>query len=218
MAIDEELINRSNQEKEATDSSESDAPDSDKEENNEEGSAQESAARAGNLREAVQREKNGENLQSQGDLRADTKAASRAQKEKEDTKEKKESEENTSTPMSKATGNLLKSAWENLITSWGATLIWIDIHVLANQVFGPKVFCDLGEEWLQANAAKTFGKSAKKSVGLVESMGCGCLNLGCLLLVLSIACIIAMIAGFWSNPFAAISSLLTGIWHNLTGG
>lgn len=208
MALDEELINRSNQKNEEADSSESSAPSSDN--GGDEGYKP-------TINEA-QRSEAGQPSPpvNNNDIAASKQAKKKAKKKEED--KKKEEEDSPQTPMSQGTGKILKLAWENLVTSWGATLIWIDIHVMANQIFGNKVFCDLGEEWLQANAAKSFGKAAKKSTGLVEKMGCGCLNLGCLLIVLLIACVIALIAGFFDNPFKALAYILGSIWHNLTGG
>jgi len=199
MALDAELIERSNQRNEKADNSESNVPNSDYEEGD-------SASRSGSLRENVQAAKNGVPPQSQGDIRADKKAKSRTQ----DTKEGVASKgiEMALSPAKKGISSLLKSAWLNLITSWGLTLIWIDIHVFGNQVLGNKLFCDLGEEWVpdvHIGANETAGKieEPKKAIGLVENMGCCCLNLGCLLLVIMLMSLFAMIAAALSNPLQA---------------
>lgn len=60
------------------------------------------------------------------------------------------------------------------------------------------------------------GKAAK-SVGLIEKMGCCCLNLGCLLIVLINLSIISMIVKAVSNPMEALGALLSGIWSAFTG-
>lgn len=51
-------------------------------------------------------------------------------------------------PIQQATSKMLQQAWLNLIDSWGATLVWINVHWILNMVMGDKFFCDLGKEWL----------------------------------------------------------------------
>jgi hypothetical protein len=137
MALDDQLITRSNQGNKEADNSGSNALDSGYEEN--------SADRAGSLRAEMQAAKNGLAPESLGDLRADKRAAGR-QQDKKSLSEK--AVEGALSPAKQAISELLKSAWENLIPSWGLTLIWIDIHVFFNIVLGEKLFCNLGEEWL----------------------------------------------------------------------
>ena len=213
MALDAELIARSNQRSEKADSSESDAPNSDYEESD-------SASRSGSLRENVQAAKNGVAPQSRGDIRADKKATSRTQGTKKGAASK--GLEMALSPAKKGISSLLKSAWLNLIDSWGLTLIWIDIHVFGNQVLGNKLFCDLGEEWIpdvHIGADETAGKieAPKKAIGLIESMGCCCLNLGCLLLVLASLSLVAMIVGVINNPMEFVMAMIKSIWQAVTG-
>lgn len=61
-------------------------------------------------------------------------------------------------PIQKATGGLLKSAWINLIPSFGLTLLYIDFHWFMNLVLGDKVFGKLGSEWIPAEIKKYGGK------------------------------------------------------------
>lgn len=114
-------------------------------------------------------------------------------------------------PIRKATDSLLKFAWENLITSWGFTLLYIDIHVFLNQVFGPKVFRDLGEEWIPA-AIKKLGegktKSAASMLKIAEGAGVGCLNLGCLVILLFVFVIICIIASALSGDLSVLANFL----------
>jgi len=138
MALDEQLIGRSNQREEKADDSERNASVSGYEDDD-------SASRAGNLRAAIQETKNGMVPGSQDDLRADRMASSRQKGLKEKVNKAVDA---ALSPARKAISNLLQSAWENLIDSFGATLIWIDIHVFLNMVMGKKLFCDLGEEWI----------------------------------------------------------------------
>lgn len=138
MAIDAELIARSNQRSERANNSKSNAPDSGYNQNN-------GTGRAGDYRAALQEAKNGSMPSSSGDLRADRMAASRWQSTKEKTNQVAKA---ALAPARQLMSGLLKSAWINLIPSWGLTLFWIDIHVFLNMVFGKNLFCDLGEEWI----------------------------------------------------------------------
>jgi len=115
-------------------------------------------------------------------------------------------------PILKATDEALKFAWENLITSFGLTLIWIDIHVFLNKVFGPTVFREPGEEWIPDNIKKIAGKSksAASLLRIVEGSGIGCLNLGCLFLVLFIFTIISIIASALTGDLSILYELLKG--------
>lgn len=77
----------------------------------------------------------------------------------------------TTSPVSKGTAKLLRAAWTNLIQSFGLTLIWINIHVFLRFVFGPKIFCKLGQEWLPEKAPSAGGganKALGNKIGLAE--------------------------------------------------
>lgn len=136
MALDDELMNRSGNQGKEADNSGSNALDSGYED------AENSADRAGALRMA----KKGAGVsESQGDLRADR----MAEKRKQSLKEKaNKALTKALSPVKKALSGLLKASWENLIDSFGATLLWIDAHVFMSMIFGNKIFCDLGEEWI----------------------------------------------------------------------
>lgn len=114
-------------------------------------------------------------------------------------------------PASKATANLLRSAWQNLIPSWGLTLIWIDIHIFLSMVFGKNLFCSLGEEWLSKGVSNNV-EGAKKAVGMTEGMAVGCLNFGCLLIVLAVLAVISMIITGLSNPLEEIKDIFKSLW------
>lgn len=113
-------------------------------------------------------------------------------------------------PILKATDELLKFSWKNLISSFGLTLIWINIHVFLNQVLGPKVFRDVGEEWLPDSIKKVAGKSKQAAALLktVEGAGIGCLDLGCLAILLLIFAIISIIASALSGDLTILLNLL----------
>lgn len=139
----------------------------------------------------------------------------RAQESQEFKEKYKDDLASNLTPISgilKGTDEMLKFAWENLITSFGLTLIWIDIHVFLNKVFGPKVFRDVGEEWLPDSLKRIAGtnKSAVGLLKIVEGSGIGCLNLGCLFLVIFIASLISIIASIMSGDLSLIWDLFKG--------
>lgn len=116
-------------------------------------------------------------------------------------------------PIRKLTDRLLQGAWKNLIPSWGLTLLWIDLHVFLNQVFGPTVFRELGEEWIPAGLKKIGDGQDKGSVSLikiVEKSGCACLNLGCLFLILGVIVIISIITAPLSEQFKMLLDIFSG--------
>ncbi|MEI6529543.1 MAG: hypothetical protein WCN88_04065 [Candidatus Falkowbacteria bacterium] len=136
MALDDQLINRSETQEKKADDSESNASDSGYNDD------EDAADRAGNLRMA---QKGGGASESSGDFRADQMTEKRKQGLKAKTNKMITA---ALAPARKGTSALLKAAWENLIETFGLTLIWIDIHVFLNLVLGDKLFCKLGEEWI----------------------------------------------------------------------
>lgn len=210
MAIDEELISRSTEENNEADNSESDASDSDMEENGSDDSENKSS-----LREEIQKAKNGISPESTGDIRADRLSALRQKKISET--EKSKSSTKPMNPAKKSIAGLLKAAWENLIDSFGLTIIWIDIHIFLSHVLGKDLFCELGEEWFPEGTPRNV-EGAKKSVGMTEGMGVACLNGGCLLLLLAALAIIAMIASAVANPFSTMTSIFGDLLCSAVGG
>jgi hypothetical protein len=93
-----------------------------------------------------------------------------------------------------ALAQILRGAWISLIKSFGLTLIWINIHWLLSQVF-PQLFCKLGEEWFLRPGAQSdpikrkIVKRSGKKINLVETMGCGCLNLVVFIVIIFILAI-----------------------------
>jgi hypothetical protein len=80
------------------------------------------------------------------------------------------------TAFSTLTSNLLRAAIENLIDSFGLTLIYINFHVLCRFVFGPEYFCKLGQEWMAggktggiSKAAGAEGKAASGMSSMTQS-------------------------------------------------
>jgi len=198
MPLDEQLISHSNSQKNEADNSESDS----------------SSARSASLREAMRGNENNSSLASQGDIRADRMTALR-QGGAEGLKDK--AVEEILSPAKQGTSSLLKAAWENLIDSFGITLIWIDIHIFLSQVLGKDLFCSLGEEWFPKGTPRNL-EGAKKSVGMTEGMAVVGLNLGCFLIVLAALSLVSMIVAGITNPLKAISAVFGSLWCAAIGG
>lgn len=170
--------------------------------------SQNESEKAGEFRAATRGEmqEGGENEQASLRERVQQK---RAQESKEKNQDDLASNLTPASGILKGTDEMLKFAWENLIDSFGLTLIWIDIHVFLNKVFGPKVFRDVGEEWLPDSVKKIAGsnKSAAGLLKIVEGSGIGCLNLGCLFLIIFIATLISIIASILNGDLSLIWAL-----------
>ena len=143
----------------------------------------------------------------------------RIEQEQQAEKDKEEKKKNDIKPnaLNKATGGLLKAAWENLVESWGFTLIWIDIHVFGNLVFGNKVFCKLGSEWIPDTVKQAQfkeGEKLGKVAGTFEGAGVACLNLGCLFTVLAFLMMIGVILEVVSNPISGLYHIFGYIWKS----
>ncbi len=124
-------------------------------------------------------------------------------------------------PVRKGTSQLLRAAWINLIPSWGLTLIWVNIHIFLGMVFGNKYFCKLGVEWSdQVSGAmaksgevkKRLDEKAGNSIGLVEKMGVGCADLGCLIILIAAVALIALLLQIIENPLKFLTQNLGFVW------
>lgn len=115
-----------------------------------------------------------------------------------------------------ATSSLLKAAWQNIIPTFGLSVLWIDIHIFLSQVLGKDLFCSLGSEWFPKGTPRNLD-GAKRSLGLVEGMGVGCLNIGCLIMLLSVLVVISMIITGITNPLLIIKSIFGTLWCALGG-
>ncbi len=79
-------------------------------------------------------------------------------------------------PSRQGTGTLLKASWLNLIDSFLLTWFYIAFHFIAAYLTPfSDLFCRFGEEWLPKEVtSKTgkLGKTASKTLELVEIIGC----------------------------------------------
>lgn len=125
-------------------------------------------------------------------------------------------EETITAPVRQATNGLLRWAWMSLIPSFGLTLIYINTHVFLRWVFGEKLFCRLGEEWIPKQLSAVAGgggETASKSIGLVEAMGLLFLDIIFGVILISILSLIALIVSFLG---AGLWTQLSWVWSAIS--
>ncbi len=123
--------------------------------------------------------------------------------------------------------SLLRQAWINLINSFGLTLIWINIHVFGNLVFGSKVLCNLGEEWfIRPGTAKNPAqqkliKEGGTKIGVIEKGGCACLNFVIFIVVIFFLVIVVILLEIFEDPIGFVVSVgkavLGTVWDRAKG-
>lgn len=188
-------------------------------------SKQAAEERAGDFRAAQGSGPDGNENQAL-DYRAAVQTARQEQASDEATDAKKQKsplENPAANPALKGTNALLRSAWQNLIPSWGLTLIWINIHVFLRTVLGKNLFGKLGSEWKdQIPGGDAMGKGkALEDLEKGAAVGEGCvlniLNLGCIMVIIAAFSIVALLVKVIDNPFSVIADMLSGIWGALFG-
>jgi len=129
---------------------------------------------------------------------------------------KKAVEGAVATPVSMATSEALKQAWLNLIDSFGLTLIYINFHIFCRFVFGEKLFCKLGHEWIGGKTGSKGGNKGMSGIlglpldamGIVEAMAVGILDT-IIILLLFITIIPYIVAvQLLLDPIGAVKSIL----------
>lgn len=118
----------------------------------------------------ARQEKFGSNAQSMSSLNGDLYRRAKAAKKKQGSFNKLQDESIAAAQnaISMATSNLLQKSWLNAIDSYGLTvLLYVNFHVFCRFVFGPKVFCKLGHEWLDGKG----GGGAAKATGATKAAG-----------------------------------------------
>jgi len=127
-------------------------------------------------------------------------------------KAKKKIEEKVAAPARAGTNKALRWAWLTLIPSFGLSLIYINIHVFLRFVFGEKLFCKLGEEWIPKQISAVGGEAGKragKSIGIVEVMGLLMLDLLVLFLILIAAGVFFMLIDLVTGWFGWLVKLVS---------
>lgn len=140
--------------------------------------------------------------------------------------EQKKQDKDSLTPKDKSkkifTNKALKQSWINLFTTWGLSLIYINIHIFAKKIFKKKGFSEPGVEFftniMDTDPDKLIQKensSLVKTFGLFEIGVVVFLDLAVLLVFLGIILIAAMpfilMMSAWDAINTAIGSLFEGI-------
>jgi len=121
--------------------------------------------------------------------------------------------EKVTAPAKLGTSRALQWAWFTLIPSFGLTLLYINLHVFLKSVFGEKLFCKLGEEWIPKQVSAVggeAGKSAGKIIGIIEVIVLLFLDSMVLLIIFSVLGILVMIADFMQAGFLKKAATLIG--------
>ncbi len=180
------------------------------------GGAQESLA-AEKLRERRAEEEGGEGEKPQS-IREAVMGAKREKDSRGMIGEKMESALN---PAKMGTSILLNWALGVLIPSFGLSLIYINMHVFLRWIFGDKLFCKLGEEWVPKQVGSVLGEEGKmtgKGIGLIEVMGLVFLDLAVLIIILVQTAIIILTFDVITNPLSYVISVYLNIaWDIITG-
>jgi len=174
------------------------------------------------MRESKNRNEEVKDGQQKMSLRQKVASAKKALNIKE--KAKKKIEEKVTAPVRMGTNWLLKEAWWNLISSWGLTLIYINIHVFLRLVLGEKFFCKLGDEWIPKKIKAVGGDAGKmggKAIGIIEVIGLLLLDAVAFFLILAILGLISMIMswlgkGFWSSIWGAVKAIYNLGWDGVS--
>lgn len=209
MALDDQLIARSHREQEEDGDSQANAPLSDYPEE----------AEPQSLREAVMASRRGSfpedfsgGTDRKASLRSSRLAAMRKQRAQVGVSEGEAATAAIVSPVQRGLSRLLAESWKNLISSYGATLLWINTHFFMHSIGSPG-FCDLGEEWADS---KTPGgkagssealKEAGKKIGVIEKMGLFVADLLVLIIILAAAVIIMLIVEFFRDPLGNIGAI-----------
>lgn len=120
-----------------------------------------------------------------------------AKKKKKEEEAKKKMIETVTTPMKAATGGILRMMWLNLVSSWGFSLIWINIHALMRMIPGlSHAFCKMGDEWVPKSMKVVVGENVSKGMGLLEVGGLVLLDVATVFVIMLIVSAVMMILDF----------------------
>ena len=148
-------------------------------------------------------------------LRQTVMAARRAMDIKQRAKDK--IEEKVTAPARMGTNYVLRWAWLTLIPSFGLSLLYVNLHVFLKMVFGEKLFCKLGDEWIPKKVQAVGGEAGKmggKAIGIVEVMGLLFLDLAVLAIIAVILVIIVLLVTIIADPWKAIDLFGLGfVWE-----
>ncbi|MFH1413131.1 MAG: hypothetical protein ABIG10_03865 [bacterium] len=126
-------------------------------------------------------------------------------------------------PARRITSKLLIGYWKTLISSWGATLLLIDLHVLGRFSLGTSFFCKLGHEWaemLNIPASRTqSGQNIKermgRKIGVLEATLVALLNIILLIVILVVIVLITIIVATLIRPWWVILDVLEWLYNSI---
>lgn len=115
--------------------------------------------------------------------------------------------------VNQGTTNFLRRAWLTLIPSYGLTLLWINIHTFLNKIFGDKLFCKLGYEWVPKSAPNK--KELSQRIAVIEIIVFIILDLLLLFVIFAFITFLGIIAYVWTNPSDVLKILGSELWDFL---
>lgn len=121
-----------------------------------------------------------------------------------------------SSPVASANNSLLKGAWQNLLATWGVSLLYIDLHFLLNLILGEKVYCKLGHEWVPKSMAKAGGDQVEKigkKMEIVETGGCCAIHFCLAIAILMAIMPILFFVWVWQNPGSFLLDLIGALFN-----
>jgi len=130
----------------------------------------------------------------------------------------KKIEEKIMAPAKQGTKSLLRKAWWSTFSVMGffPGLFYINLHALfLLPVFGDKLFCKLGEEWIPKEikaAGGEAGKAAENKFGIVEWIILLILDLIALTIIGGALALLVMVVDFMGKGFAGkVGAIIKGI-------
>ncbi|PIV46960.1 hypothetical protein COS21_02540, partial [bacterium (Candidatus Gribaldobacteria) CG02_land_8_20_14_3_00_41_15] len=121
-------------------------------------------------------------------------------------------------PAKQGTKSLLRKAWWSTFSVMGffPGLFYINLHALfLLPVFGDKLFCKLGEEWIPKEikaAGGEAGKAAENKFGIVEWIILLILDLIALTIIGGALALLVMVVDFMGKGFAGkVGAIIKGI-------
>lgn len=142
----------------------------------------------------ARKEKFGSNLDSTKGLISDLYRRAKKEKQKNSAMRQmvRQSIDAGESAISAITSELLQQAWLNTLDTYGLSIIlYVNFHVFCRFVFGPKIFCKLGHEWIGGKSGGGAAKSATAAKSVSGAKG-GSSQLG------------GMATSFFGLPLSAI--------------
>lgn len=147
------------------------------------------------LNQAKQGEENSDPIDRVADYNSQQQKARIEKKEKEaEEKKKKSLVPKKLNPMQRTLAGFTRSAWTYLFIFFFLPIIWIDIHWLGGYLGYKKMFVPLGGEWFaRPGVNESKMKRLAMSLNMPESVGCACVNFGCLIILIFTIALVAFL-------------------------